>query len=107
MNKIYPSAEAALNGIVRDGRVEHVGTFGVQELDAKRPVTRTTLFRIASMSKAFTALAILKLRDDAKQEAGEKYSLKTFHDTVLRNGVASMAVHRQLLLSDARGAALE
>ncbi|MBM3906923.1 MAG: beta-lactamase family protein [Gemmatimonadetes bacterium] len=53
-------------GIVRDGRVEHVGTFGVQELDAKRPVTPATLFRIASMSKAFTALAILKLRDDGK-----------------------------------------
>lgn len=53
-------------GIVRHGRVEHVGMMGTQELEAKRPVTPTTLFRIASMSKAFTALAILKLRDDGK-----------------------------------------
>lgn len=53
-------------GIVRHGRVEHIGTMGVQELEARRPVTPGTLFRIASMSKAFTALAILKLRDEGK-----------------------------------------
>jgi CubicO group peptidase (beta-lactamase class C family) len=53
-------------GIVRQGRLEHIGTMGLQELDARRPVTAGTLFRIASMSKAFTALAILMLRDDGK-----------------------------------------
>jgi CubicO group peptidase (beta-lactamase class C family) len=53
-------------GIVRNGRVEHIGTFGVQELEVRRPVNSTTLFRIASMSKAFTALAILHLRDEGK-----------------------------------------
>ena len=53
-------------GIIRHGRVEHIGVMGVQDLEARRPVTPTTLFRIASMSKAFTALAILKLRDDGK-----------------------------------------
>lgn len=53
-------------GIVRHGRLEHVGTMGLQELEARRPVTATTSFRIASMSKAFTALAILELRDAGK-----------------------------------------
>jgi CubicO group peptidase (beta-lactamase class C family) len=53
-------------GIVRDGRLIHVGAIGTQELDAHRPVTPETLFRIASMSKAFTALAILKLRDEGR-----------------------------------------
>ena len=53
-------------GIVRGGRVEHIGTMGLQELETRRPVTERTLFRIASMSKAFTAMAILKLRDDGK-----------------------------------------
>lgn len=51
-------------GIVRDGQLVHVGTFGVQDLDSRRPVTADTLFRIASMTKAFTALTVLKLRDD-------------------------------------------
>lgn len=53
-----------------------VGTRGVQDLDAKRPVTPDTRFRIASMTKAFTALAILKLRDDGKlrlDDLAEKY----------------------------------
>jgi D-alanyl-D-alanine-carboxypeptidase/D-alanyl-D-alanine-endopeptidase len=53
-------------GLVRDGRLVHVKGAGIQDVDAKRPVTPETLFRIASMSKAFTALSILKLRDDGK-----------------------------------------
>jgi D-alanyl-D-alanine-carboxypeptidase/D-alanyl-D-alanine-endopeptidase len=50
-------------GIVRDGRLIMVRTMGVQDPERKQPVGPDTLFRIASMSKAFTALAILKLRD--------------------------------------------
>src|SRR5205085_302162 len=53
-------------GIVADGKLVHVRGTGVQDIDSKRPVTPDTLFRIASMSKAFTALTILKLRDDGK-----------------------------------------
>jgi len=53
-------------GIVADGKLLHVGTFGVQDIESKRPVTRETLFRIASMTKAFTALTVLKLRDDGR-----------------------------------------
>jgi len=53
-------------GIVRDGKLVHVSTMGVQDRETNRPVDAQTLFRIASMSKAFTALAILKLRDEGK-----------------------------------------
>jgi len=53
-------------GIVVDGRLVHVGTLGVQDLTAQRPVTADTIFRIASMTKAFTALTVLKLRDDGQ-----------------------------------------
>jgi len=54
--------------VVRDGRLVHVGRDGVQDIETKRPVGPDTLFRIASMSKAFTALAILKLRDAGQLE---------------------------------------
>jgi len=50
-------------GVVIDGHLTHVGAFGVQDLVSRRPVSADTLFRIASMTKAFTALTILKLRD--------------------------------------------
>lgn len=53
-------------GIVIDGKLAVVRGQGVQDLDSKRPVTADSLFRIASMSKAFTALAILKLADEGK-----------------------------------------
>lgn len=53
-------------GIIQDGRLVHVGTQGIQDLESKRPVTADTLFRIASMTKAFTALTILNLRDDGR-----------------------------------------
>ena len=53
-------------GMVKDGRLVHVRTHGVQSLESPLPVTPQTRFRIASMSKAFTALAILKLRDEGR-----------------------------------------
>ena len=53
-------------GIVQDGRLVHVKGAGVQDTETKRAVTADTLFRIASMTKAFTALSILKLRDEGK-----------------------------------------
>jgi CubicO group peptidase (beta-lactamase class C family) len=53
-------------GVVIDGRLVHVKAMGVQDLKTKRPVTADTLFRIASMTKSFTALSILKLRDEGR-----------------------------------------
>lgn len=53
-------------GVVRDGELAVFEQMGVRDIDSKRAPDASTLFRIASMSKAFTALAILKLRDDGK-----------------------------------------
>jgi CubicO group peptidase (beta-lactamase class C family) len=50
-------------GVVIDGRLAHTGTAGVRELSTQSPIAPTTVFRIASMTKSFTALAVLKLRD--------------------------------------------
>ena len=53
-------------GIVIDGELAHIGVAGHRELPGKAPVTRDTVFRIASMTKSFTAMSILKLRDEGK-----------------------------------------
>ena len=53
-------------GIVADGKLVHVEGLGVRDIATRKAVTADSLFRIASMSKAFTALAILKLRDEGK-----------------------------------------
>jgi len=53
-------------GLVVDGQVVHSGAFGYTDVEKKTPATVHSLFRIASMSKSFTATAILKLRDEGK-----------------------------------------
>jgi CubicO group peptidase (beta-lactamase class C family) len=53
-------------GVVIDDRLAHVESSGVRDRASEDKVTPETAFRIASMTKSFTALAILKLRDDGK-----------------------------------------
>jgi D-alanyl-D-alanine-carboxypeptidase/D-alanyl-D-alanine-endopeptidase len=63
-------------GVVADGRLVRVRGLGVRELAHKAPVDADTVFRIASMSKQFAALAALKLRDAGKLDfdvPAEKY----------------------------------
>jgi CubicO group peptidase (beta-lactamase class C family) len=50
-------------GIVQGGRLAHVTAIGLADIEAGREVSPATSFRIASMTKSATALAILALRD--------------------------------------------
>ena len=56
----------AVWGIIVDGRLAHVGVTGYRDVAAKAAVDSGTVFRIASMTNSFTAMAILKLRDAGK-----------------------------------------
>jgi CubicO group peptidase (beta-lactamase class C family) len=53
-------------GVILDGELALVRGLGHRDLEAKAPVDADTVFRIASMTKSFTALAILKLRYEGK-----------------------------------------
>ena len=53
-------------GVVIDGELALVKGIGVADVESGDPVTPDTVFRIASMTKSFTTLAILKLRDEGK-----------------------------------------
>jgi D-alanyl-D-alanine-carboxypeptidase/D-alanyl-D-alanine-endopeptidase len=64
--RLSAHAPGLVYGVVADGRLVHVRGLGEPVVGASAPVTADTLFRIASMSKAITALAILKLRDEGK-----------------------------------------
>lgn len=56
----------AVYGVVQDGKLVLVEGLGVRDPQTGVAVDADTRFRIASMSKAFTALAIFKLRDEGK-----------------------------------------
>lgn len=53
-------------GIIIDTALVLTGQSGIADLADGRPVTSSTAFRAASMTKSFTAMAILKLRDEGK-----------------------------------------
>lgn len=53
-------------GVVVDGKLVYTGNYGFTDIEKKIPVSASSLFRIASMSKSFTCMAILKLRDEGK-----------------------------------------
>jgi len=63
-------------GVVIDGELVLAKAYGVRDAKSKDPVTMATAFRIASMTKSFTAAAVLKLRDEGKlslEDPVEKY----------------------------------
>jgi CubicO group peptidase (beta-lactamase class C family) len=49
--------------VMRDGRVIARDVEGYQDLDAKRPVDPSTIYHWASITKTFTGIAIMQLRD--------------------------------------------
>src|SRR5687768_12880507 len=53
-------------GIVVDGRLLFSGAAGYTDVDKKIPASVSSAFRIASMTKSFTTLAIVKLRDEGR-----------------------------------------
>src|SRR5258705_8901247 len=53
-------------GLVVDGKLVYKGNIGYTDIDKKTPVYYFSLFRNASMSKSFAAMAILKFRDEGK-----------------------------------------
>ncbi len=62
-------------GIVVDGKLLYKGASGYANIEEKIPATTSSMFRIASMSKSFTALAILKLRDAGKLKLDDPVAL--------------------------------
>ena len=63
-------------GVIVDGELAHAGSTGFRDVAAKVSVDADTVFRIASMTKSFTAMSILKLRDErrlALDDPAERY----------------------------------
>lgn len=72
IEKLYREHAAKSNfpglafGLVVDGKLVHSAGFGYTDVAKKTAATPKSLFRIASMSKSVTTMAVLKLRDEGK-----------------------------------------
>ncbi|WP_217631627.1 serine hydrolase domain-containing protein [Pedobacter hartonius] len=62
-------------GILADGKLIHTGYIGYTDISNKTVAGTKSDFRIASMTKSFTAMAILKLRDEGKLRLDDPLSL--------------------------------
>jgi CubicO group peptidase (beta-lactamase class C family) len=56
----WPAVGLAV-GVVRNGSLEWFSGHGVADIGSKTPATEDTVFRIASISKTFTAIAVMQL----------------------------------------------
>ena len=80
IDKLYRDYAAKRNipglgfGLVVDGKLIYGQGVGFADLTTKRPATAQSQFRIASMTKSLTAMAILKLRDEGKLQLDDPAS---------------------------------
>jgi CubicO group peptidase (beta-lactamase class C family) len=56
----HPAVGLAV-GVVRNGRLEFFSGHGLADIAANTPITQDTVFRIGSITKTFTAMAVLQL----------------------------------------------
>lgn len=52
--------------VIKDGKIVYRHAFGMADIEQDRPITPSTAFHVASLSKQFTAFAILLLAQDGK-----------------------------------------
>jgi len=61
-----PDSPGCAMAVVRDGRIVYKHGYGMADLDHDIPITPSTVFHVASMSKQFTATAIVLLAQDGR-----------------------------------------
>ncbi|MGE6257117.1 serine hydrolase domain-containing protein [Heyndrickxia sporothermodurans] len=88
-----PGAAVAIS---QNGKIIYQQGFGVKDIDTKEPVTPNTIFGIASVTKSFTALAIMKLEEEGKLSIHDPviYYLPEFH--IQEVDMKSIKIHHLL-----------
>jgi CubicO group peptidase (beta-lactamase class C family) len=56
----------AVTLVARNGRVAHFETQGLMDIETKKPMAKDAIFRMASMSKPITGVAIMMLMEEGK-----------------------------------------
>jgi len=67
MNRYVESGKLAgiVTCVVRSGQIVHRETFGHQNLETKTPMSKDSIFRIASMTKPITSVALMMLYEES------------------------------------------
>jgi len=78
----------------------------LEEPSARREAERGT-FDPSYILYSAGKLMLMKLREDYKAHVGSKFSLRSFHDTLLGNGTVPIWLHRALMLGAQNGDMIE
>jgi CubicO group peptidase (beta-lactamase class C family) len=72
----------AVVAVGRNGRIAYLQSFGLRDPEGKDPMKSDAIFRIASMSKPFTSLAVMMLAEEGKLSIADPASkyLPEFRD---------------------------
>jgi CubicO group peptidase (beta-lactamase class C family) len=57
--------------VMREGKIAHLESVGLRDIENKKPMERDTIFRIFSMSKPITTVAVMMLYEEGKFELSE------------------------------------
>jgi CubicO group peptidase (beta-lactamase class C family) len=104
-------ADGQLSGAVtlvaKDGKLVHRQAHGLADIEAKRPMRTDTLFSIASMTKPFTATAVMILVEEGKLSLDEPVArhIPAFKDVALESGKPQSAITLRHLLTHTSGLA--
>jgi len=60
--------------VAKAGKVVHISAIGMQDIEGKVPLTENSIFRIASMSKPITSVAVMVLVDEGKLKVTDPLS---------------------------------
>ena len=96
---LVPGAAVA---IVKDGKVVHLKTYGVSNVNSQKPVTPQTVFPLASLTKGFTAAVLSRLVDEGKIQWDDKVR-KYLPDFKIADEAAAEAFTVEDLLSHRSG----
>jgi uncharacterized protein (DUF885 family) len=77
---------------------------GFEHANAQAEVFRYTYTPTYQLSYLLGKVLLLQLRADEQRRLGAKFSLKGFHDTLMRNGSLPISFHRRLLAAEAANA---
>lgn len=97
-------APGIVYGVVSNGKLILSGGKGYTDVEKKTPVNNQSAFRIASMSKSFTAMAILHLRDAGKLNLNDpvaKFIPELNNQRMLSTDAPAITIHN--LLTHAAG----
>src|SRR5439155_9661413 len=56
----------AITAVARNGRIAHFEAKGLMDIETRKPMAKDAIFRIASMSKPITGVAIMMLVEEGK-----------------------------------------